>query len=80
MNPAFIPLTVAAAPQTEARAPFTPTAGPVDTGLAAGAAARPSVALHSPDPELEVIREGDRIVGLKLRCGCGAVHELQCLY
>jgi hypothetical protein len=32
------------------------------------------------EPVLSVQREGDRITGIRIECGCGQVIELACLY
>lgn len=37
-------------------------------------------AQHPGQPQVSLVREGDRITGVRVQCGCGEVMELQCLY
>jgi hypothetical protein len=85
---AFVPLTTAAktsepkafhvtvVPQAEATRPFKtlePAAFAADkTDAAAGK--------KNCEPRLSVQRDGERITGLRLECGCGQVMEVACVY
>ncbi len=51
-------------------------AGPKDT---AGAADR-GAAADSGRPMITLCRDGDRIVGIRVRCRCGEVLDLACVY
>lgn len=39
-----------------------------------GSAGRPG------EPAMEVLRDGDRVTGLRIRCACGEVIEVACVY
>lgn len=61
--------------------PVTPGSTPANPGIA------PSSHLRGcgdgsarPEPEITLDREGDRIVRITVRCGCGQVVELNCTY
>jgi hypothetical protein len=45
---------------------------------AAPATSAPSV--HAHEPQVTLLREGDRITGIQIQCGCGKVIELGCTY
>jgi len=36
--------------------------------------------VHSHDPVVEPIKEGDKVVRLIITCGCGERIEIECLY
>lgn len=50
----------------EAFAPFKPLAGPPAPGAAA--------------PAITLQREGERVKGIRIQCGCGQVIDLECVY
>jgi hypothetical protein len=60
----------------------------VPPGLAAAAPARNSRTQEAPrkdgcaagEPQVEVVKEGDRVVRLIVTCTCGERVELECLY
>ncbi len=53
----------------ESFSPFSPNAG----GHAHGAAG-------AGQPTITLQKEGDRVVGIRVECGCGQVIELACSY
>jgi hypothetical protein len=63
---------------SEAPVPGSPgfAAGPNDT---TGAADRGAVA-DNGRPMITLCRDGDRIVGIRVRCRCGEVLDLACVY
>jgi len=73
---------VPAAPQD---AVFVPHPAPVPAGHSApggtGALAHASCAsAHGAPPTVTLRREGDRVTGIHIRCGCGQVIDLACQY
>ena len=46
------------------------------------AAPRPAPAPHPAhgEPRIQVQREGDKIIGIQIQCGCGQVIDLECKY
>jgi hypothetical protein len=34
----------------------------------------------APGPSVEVVKEGDRVVRIIVKCGCGERLEVECLY
>jgi hypothetical protein len=67
------PPSLKVVPKAEAGAAFAPMPLPTSAHAhsAANAAARPVVTLQ---------REGDRVTGIRVECGCGQVIELACSY
>ncbi len=63
-SPVFAPHTAPAAPAPSAPQPLTPP--PINPGPAT--------------PELSLVRDGDRVTMIRVRCTCGMVHEIQCQY
>jgi hypothetical protein len=50
-------------------------------GALRGASPAPSAhGEHAGQPQVSLVREGDRITGVRVQCGCGEVIELQCVY
>ena len=41
--------------------------------------ARPTTE-HTGQPTISLVRDGDRITGIQVRCACGEVIDLQCSY
>jgi hypothetical protein len=84
----FQPLTTATA--TDENRPFRVTVLPKTPPAAAFqnlgqmvAAAAETKAAHgrnSCEPQLTVQREGERITGFRIQCGCGQVMEVACDY
>ncbi|HMD61147.1 MAG TPA: hypothetical protein VKG78_06930 [Opitutaceae bacterium] len=35
---------------------------------------------HDPKPSVDVVKEGDRVVRLVVKCSCGERIEVECLY
>jgi hypothetical protein len=35
---------------------------------------------RDPAPSVDVVKEGDKIVRLIVKCSCGEKHEIECLY
>jgi len=57
---------------------------PTGMNAALGATREPSLRspapVHSHDPVVEPIKEGDKVVRLIITCGCGERIEIECLY
>jgi len=64
-------------------APLRPLAPPSSLSEQAGAAATPvkgSTHCGNPQPTVEAIKEGDKVVRLVVVCSCGERVEIECLY
>lgn len=77
--PAFTPMRasahasspLAAAPATASSVPGAGSGATAASGAAACAAREPVVTLQ---------KDGDRVTGIRVECGCGQVIELACTY
>ena len=61
----------------------TPTTAPVPeapVGFEPVRDREPDRADHHESVSIECVREGDRVVRLKIRCACGDLIEIDCLY
>jgi hypothetical protein len=83
MNDQFIPLVPRGAKMTaqpeSAKLPFQSLhspAAPASTHAAAQTAAHPA----GIAPEVTLKRDGDRVTHISVRCSCGEVLELACVY
>lgn len=59
------------------RLPGTPVA-PAMAKFVTGAGAAKDAC--DPEPQVDVVKEGDRVVRLVVTCGCGERVEIDCLY
>lgn len=46
----------------------------------APSASAPPPAFHQHEPEVIIQRDGERVTGIQIKCGCGKVIELGCVY
>lgn len=81
MSKAFVPLTLGL-PAPAAAAGFQPWCGtnhapPAPTATATQA---PETPRPPTPPKVTFQRDGDRITGIRIECGCGEVIELACEY
>jgi hypothetical protein len=56
---------------------FTPAFTPIQTSDASHVHATPG---NAGKPVVTLQREGDRVTGIRVECGCGQVIELACSY
>lgn len=85
----FVPLAVGA-PSTKDRTDFrvtvlrdTPAAAafqPLNQPHAAAPNTIPGAHAHAHEPQVTLQREGDRVTGIHIQCGCGRMIELGCVY
>jgi hypothetical protein len=87
---AFVPLTsapvvpsgktetrVTILAQSAAARPFQPVQGK-DSGSSARSTG--GVGVHPCEPKVTLQREGDRVSTIEVRCSCGRIIELACVY
>ncbi len=53
--------------------------GPVGSTIA-GCGSAPASAAQANNANVEVVKEGDKVVRLIITCGCGERVEIECLY
>jgi hypothetical protein len=80
----FVPLKPSNLPKVTGGG-FVPKILPPPSGETLAASADASPAAPAPhashgQPSVQLHREGDRVTGISVRCGCGQVIELQCSY
>lgn len=83
MKSPFVPLSPNSLPK--AQKGFVPKVLPPaeSSSTAPGEGTNPGTALHahggkaSAPPTIEVKREGDKVVGIAVRCGCGELIEIE---
>ena len=85
---AFVPLTTVATtgepkafhvtvvPQAESSRPFKT----LEPAAFAAEKVESPAGKKNCEPRLSIQRDGERITGLRLECGCGQVMELACVY
>ena len=88
MSENFVPLAVKASPGSTgesfrvkvlanangAAVPFQPL------GALPGATLPVAHLKHSGQPQISLVRDGERITSVRVQCACGEVIELQCVY
>ncbi|HTD65792.1 MAG TPA: hypothetical protein VK846_04580 [Candidatus Limnocylindria bacterium] len=89
MTEAFIPFTTKSS-ASDAAEPFRVKVVPAAIGAAVPFQPIASVANaaspakthngHEAKAQVSLVREGDRITGIRVQCACGEVIELQCVY
>lgn len=81
MSQAFVPLTlgVSASPAAGGFQPWCGASHTTSTPTPASAQA-PEAARPPTPPKLTFQRDGDRITGIRIECGCGEVINLDCEY
>jgi hypothetical protein len=83
MKAPFVPLTANSLPKVQKA--FVPKVLPPADHSPAPAHASPGAHAHAAHPHprgeasIELKKEGDRVVGITVRCGCGEVIEIECL-
>ncbi len=90
MNPKFVPLQPSSLPKAAPTTAFVPKILPRPANEATGElrldavpATPASAAGGHPahgDPAVEVQKEGDKVTGVTIRCKCGEVIRLECVY
>lgn len=83
MKAPFVPLTANSLPKVQKA--FVPKVlPPADHSPGAGSTS-PGANAHAAHPHprgevsIELKKEGDRVVGITVRCGCGEVIEIECM-
>ena len=85
MEEVFIPLIPAKSPDFQPLHPPTtveakvPEGNPADFQPTPNSSATP-VSHHHEQPEVALQRRGEQITGISIRCSCGQVLELTCVY
>ena len=85
MPQTFIPFTPATAAVDGTFTPFAFQVLPPTLKSEPGKSKEPTAAApHSPEscakPEIILKRDGDLVSGIQIRCACGQVIELSCVY
>jgi len=85
MSDAFKPLLAAspapAAPADLFRMKVLPaSAAPASFQPIAAACGKPPAENAPAEPQVSLVRDGDRIIAIRVRCRCGDVMELECVY
>ena len=89
MSHKFVPLQPSSLPKSSATPGFVPKVLPRPTNETTGelrldaVPAAPSAHLTTPthgEPTIELQKEGEKVTGVTVRCGCGQVIRLECDY
>jgi len=59
---------------------LVPLRAPVSANLPAGMGACAAIAPAGASPQIDVVKQGDKIIRLVVTCTCGERTEIECLY
>ena len=83
MKSPFVPLSATSLPKVQKA--FVPTVLPPAESCSASSLSPPGKpgatthAVSNAKPSIELRREGDRVVGITVRCQCGETIEIECV-